>query len=94
MSIVTYEGRIIQGQIRLKDAPALPEGAVVYLIVPETEPTGMPFDPTPEEIALAVRLALEDFSAGRVVEINNTDDLWRAVNGLDSQAPPATNEQA
>ena len=38
MSVVTYEGRIERGQIKLKDAPALPEGAQVYLVVAAPEP--------------------------------------------------------
>jgi hypothetical protein len=33
MGIVTDEGRVEQGQIRLKDAVALPEGAQVYVVV-------------------------------------------------------------
>ncbi len=37
MSVVTYEGRIERGQIKLKDAPALPEGAQVYLVVAAPE---------------------------------------------------------
>lgn len=39
MSVVTYEGRVERGQIRLKDAVALPEGAQVYVVVtPQAKP--------------------------------------------------------
>jgi hypothetical protein len=45
MSVRTYEGRIEQGQIRLRDVPVLPEGARVYVVIPETETesTGSPW---------------------------------------------------
>jgi hypothetical protein len=39
MGVVTYEGRVEQGQIRLKDAVTLPEGAQVYVVVtPQPKP--------------------------------------------------------
>jgi hypothetical protein len=43
MSVKTYEGRIEQGQIRLRDIPILPEGAHVYVVIPETESAGSPW---------------------------------------------------
>lgn len=38
MSVITYEGRVERGQIRLKEAPALPEGAQVYVVVAAPQP--------------------------------------------------------
>ena len=40
MSVITYEGRVERGQIQLKVAVDLPEGAQVYVVVavPQTEP--------------------------------------------------------
>ncbi len=60
MSVVTYEGRVEQGQIRLKDAVALPEGAQVYVVVTPQPKPGTPwarelyemFAPAREEAAL------------------------------------------
>jgi hypothetical protein len=43
MSVRTYEGRIEQGQVRLRDVPVLPEGARVYVVIPETESAGSPW---------------------------------------------------
>lgn len=43
MSVKTYEGRIEQGQIRLGDVPLLPEGARVYVVIPESETPGSPW---------------------------------------------------
>jgi hypothetical protein len=43
MSVKTYEGRIEQGQIRLRDIPILPEGARVYVVIPEAETPGSPW---------------------------------------------------
>jgi hypothetical protein len=43
MSVRTYEGRVEQGRIRLQDVPLLPEGARVYVVIPETEMTGSPW---------------------------------------------------
>ncbi len=39
MNVITYEGRVERGQIQLKDAVDLPEGAQVYVVVtiPHTE---------------------------------------------------------
>ncbi len=34
MSVLTYEGTVVQGQIRLKDDVRLPESTRVYVIVP------------------------------------------------------------
>ena len=43
MSVRTYEGRIERGQIRLRDVPVLPEGAKVYVVIPEAESAGSPW---------------------------------------------------
>jgi hypothetical protein len=34
MGVITYEGTVVQGQIRLKDDIRLPESTRVYVIVP------------------------------------------------------------
>ncbi len=34
MGVITYEGTVVQGQIRLKDNIRLPESTRVYVIVP------------------------------------------------------------
>ncbi len=77
MRIVTYEGRVEKGQIRLKDAVALPEGAQVYVVVTSLADTAL--DPEPAQIAADVRAGLADFVAGRVVEIEAANDLARLV---------------
>jgi hypothetical protein len=43
MTVRTYEGRVEQGRIQLQDMPLLPEGARVYVVIPETEMTGSPW---------------------------------------------------
>lgn len=77
MGIVTYEGRVEQGQIRLKDAVALPEGAQVYVVVAPLTDTAL--DPEPAQIVSDVRAGLADFAAGRVFEIGTADDLARLI---------------
>ncbi len=37
MSVVTYEGVVENGQIRLKDEVRLPEHTTVYVLVPEVQ---------------------------------------------------------
>jgi hypothetical protein len=86
MSVVTYEGRVEQGQIRLKDAVALPEGAQVYVVVTPLADTAL--DPEPAQIAADVRTGLADFVAGRVFEIEAADDLARLVAEGDSPKMP------
>ena len=86
MSIVTYEGRVEQGQIRLKDAVTLPEGAQVYVVVTPLADTAL--DPEPVQIAADVRAGLADFVAGRVFEIKTADDLARLVAEDDSPKTP------
>ena len=74
MSVVTYEGRVEQGQIRLKDAVALPEGAQVYVVItPQAKPD-----------ALWARELYEMFApareeAGRYSEAEVDDDIDAAV---------------
>jgi hypothetical protein len=82
MGVVTYEGRVEQGQIRLKDAVTLPEGAQVYVVV--TPLTDTAIDPGPEQIAADTRMGFADFSAGRVFEIETADDLARLIAESDS----------
>lgn len=82
MGVVTYEGRVEHGQIRLKDAVALPEGAQVYVVVTPSIDTAL--DPEPEQIAADVRAGLADFAAGRVFEIEVAADLARLIAEGDS----------
>ena len=88
MSVVTYEGRVEQGQIRLKDAVALPEGAQVYVVVTPSAETAL--DPEPAQIAADVRAGLADLTAGRVFEIETADDLARLVTEGGSSKTPHT----
>jgi predicted transcriptional regulator len=88
MSVVTYEGRVEHGQIRLKDAVALPEGAQVYVVVTPLADTAL--DPEPAQIAADVRAGLVDFAAGRVFEIETADDLARLIARGDSSETPQT----
>ena len=86
MSVVTYEGRVEKGQIRLKDAVALPEGAQVYVVVTSSADTAL--DPEPAQIAADVRAGLADLAAGRVFEIETADDLARLIAEGDSSKTP------
>ncbi len=80
MTVKTYEGRVQQGQIRFKDAPTLPEGAIVYLVIPEKRVSAV--DPTPEQIALMIRESLDQYAAGEIYEIESAEDLERLINEM------------
>ncbi len=82
MSVVTYEGRVEHGQIHLKDAVDLPEGAQVYVVVPHIAGTAL--DPDPAQIAADVQTGLDDLVAGRVFEIQTADDLTRLVKEIEA----------
>ena len=74
MSVVTYEGRVEQGQIRLKDAVALPEGAQVYVVVtPQLRPG------TPWARELYEMFAPARAEAARCSEAEVDDDIDAAV---------------
>lgn len=82
MTVKTYEGRIQKGQLYLKESPRLPEGTLVYLVVPAQTDESTAFDPTPMQIAKDIQIALAEFSAGNVFEIESAEDLARLVNEL------------
>ena len=79
MTVRVYEGRIHKGYLYLDEQPYLPEGALVYLVVPESIDEGTAFDPTPFQIATDVQVALEEFASGEIVEIKIVDDLERLI---------------
>lgn len=67
MSVVTYEGVIEHGQVRLKTQVCLPEGARVYVIVPDVqaEPAGRIVSPRllhPEQVDDFVMQIVEEKS--------------------------------
>jgi hypothetical protein len=80
MTVKTYEGHVEQGQIRFKDDPTLPEGAVVYVVVPEKRVSAI--DPTPKQIALMIRESLDQYAAGEFFEIESAEDLERLINEM------------
>lgn len=79
MPVRVYEGRIHKGCLYLKEQPILPEGASVYLLVPESTDEGTAFDPTSFQIATDVQIALAEFASGKIVEIKIVDDLERLI---------------
>ncbi|MBP8001602.1 MAG: hypothetical protein KA314_21750 [Chloroflexi bacterium] len=79
MTVRVYEGRIHKGCLYLKEQPNLPEGALVYLLVPESIDEGTAFDPTPFQIATDGQVALDEFASGKIFEIKIVDDLERLI---------------
>lgn len=79
MTVRVYEGRIHKDCLYLKEQPYLPEGALVYLVVPESIDEGTAFDPTSFQIATDVQVALDEFASGKIYEIKIVDDLERLI---------------
>jgi hypothetical protein len=70
MSAITYSGRVEHGQIKLKDAVALPEGAQVYVVIaPVDKPQGSEWARELYELFEPARLEAE----GRSEDEVNTD---------------------
>ncbi len=80
MSVITYEGRIEHGQIRLKDAVALPEGAQVYVVV--AKPPAASNDAWVQELDAIFAPAREEAGQYSEQEVNaDVDAAVTAVRG-------------
>jgi hypothetical protein len=66
MSIVTFEGIVENGQIRLKQGDRLPDGTKVYIVVPDLKVSGTPWIHSP-------RLTHPEQAANFVLEVVEED---------------------
>ena len=71
MAILTVEGVVENGQIRLRDNVALPEHAKVYVVIPDAEPLPLARTYSPR---LAHPEQAPDF-AKQVIEVSADADL-------------------
>jgi hypothetical protein len=77
MNAKIYEGHIKHGRVLLLEALDLPEGRLVYVVVPDTKGTAI--DPSPFQVMADIQLALSEFSHGEIFEIQSADDLLELI---------------